>query len=151
MPIDGNPWPLTFFIDQAGFEIPGGIPEFLSPEWGKVVPFSLTQNELDIFERDGEEYWVYHNPGAPSYLQANGEGTSSEYQWGHSLVAKWSSHLDPSDGVMIDISPASIGNVQDYPTTLEGLRDFLQANRWGETPVWAMISIRIPNNPIRLK
>ncbi len=132
---DANRWqPLAFdfFIDQAGFEIPGGIPEFLSPEWGNVVPFSLTENDYQIFERNGNEYKVFHDPGPPSYLQDDGGGTSAEYQWGHSLVAKWSAHLDPADGVMIDISPASIGNVQDYPTTLEGLRDFYKPTDGGD-------------------
>ena len=37
--IDPNRWqPLAFdfFIDQAGFEVPGSIPDFLSPEWEKL-------------------------------------------------------------------------------------------------------------------
>lgn len=132
---DPNRWqPLAFdfFIDQAGFEIPGGIPEFLGPEWGKVVPFSLIPEELNVYERDGNEYWVYHDPGAPSYIQEDGGGTTAEYQWGHSLVAKWSSHLDPTDGIMIDISPASIGNIKDYPVTMLGLRDFYKPEAGGD-------------------
>ncbi len=51
---DPNHWqPLAFdfFIDQAGFEIPGGIPHFLGPEWGRVVPFALTTDELNIYQR----------------------------------------------------------------------------------------------------
>ena len=39
-----NRWqPLGFeeFVDQSGNVIEGGIPPFLSPEWGAVVPFSL--------------------------------------------------------------------------------------------------------------
>ena len=27
----------------------------------------------------------------------------------------WSSLLDPADGVLIDISPASVGNISEYP------------------------------------
>ncbi len=132
---DPNRWqPLSFdfFIDQAGFEIPGGIPEFLSPEWGKVIPFALTSNDLTIFNRDGDDFWVYHDPGPPAYLQADGSGTSAEYRWNHSLVAIWSSQLDPADRVMIDISPASIGNIASYPTTLEGLRDFYKLTEGGD-------------------
>ena len=132
---DPNRWqPLSFdfFIDQAGFEIPGGIPEFLSPEWGKVIPFALKSSDLTIYNRDGDDYWVYHDPGPPAYLQDDGGGTSAEYRWNHSLVAIWSSQLDPADGVMIDISPASIGNVQSYPTTLEGLRDFYKLTEGGD-------------------
>ena len=134
---DPNRWqPLAFdlFIDQAGFEIPGGSPDFLSPEWGFVIPFALSQYDLDVRERDGEEYWIYHDPGDPCYIQSDGSGNSSDYQWGNELVAIWSSHLDPSDGVMIDISPASIGNIaiQDYPTTLEGLREFYNLHEGGD-------------------
>ena len=39
-----------------------------------------------------------------------------QYQWGFTLVSIWSSHLDSSSNVMWDISPASIGNIQSYPT-----------------------------------
>src|SRR5690606_4903279 len=52
---------------------------------------------------------------------------SAEYKWTHSLVAGWSGHLDPTRGrgaELIDISPASIGNIQRYPTTFEAHRDF---------------------------
>ncbi len=132
---DPNRWqPLSFdfFIDQAGFEILGGIPEFLSPEWGMVTPFALSDDDLSMKERNGDTYYVYHDPGPPAYLMSDGSGTSSEYQWGHSLVAIWSAHLDPSDGVMIDISPASIGNIDGYPTTLEGLRDFYDLTEGGD-------------------
>ena len=135
--IDPNRWqPLAFdfFFDQAGFEVPGGIPDFLSPEWGKVVPFALTKDELTIKDRDGNEYWIYHDPGDPCYLEADGGGTSSEYQWGNSLVAIWSSHLDPNDGVMIDISPATIGNIdsKSYPNTLNEYRQFYNLFEGGD-------------------
>ncbi len=132
---DPNRWqPLSFdfFIDQAGFEILGGIPEFLSPEWGAVTPFALSENDRQTYQRDGDPYFVYHDPGPPAFLSEDGGGTSFEYQWGHSLVAIWSSHLDPADGVMIDISPASIGNIESYPTTLEGLRGFYKLESGGD-------------------
>ena len=135
--IDPNRWqPLAFdfFIDQAGFEVPGGIPDFLSPEWGKVVPFALTKDELTIKERNGNEYWVYHDPGDPCYLELDGSGSSGEYQWGNSLVSIWSSHLDPNDGVMIDISPATIGNIdsESYPNTLNEHRQFYNLFEGGD-------------------
>lgn len=124
---DPNRWqPLSFefFIDQAGFLVPGNTPNFLGPEWGLVIPFALKSSDLTIYEKDGNDYWVYHDPGAPAYLEEDGSNLSSEYQWGNSLVAVWSGHLDPADGVMIDISPASIGNIPELPTSIEGLRDF---------------------------
>ena len=37
------------FIDQSGNYFPGGAPEFLSPEWGKVTPFSIKEEDLTIY------------------------------------------------------------------------------------------------------
>jgi len=127
---DLNRWqPLTLdvFIDQSGNVIPFNTPEFLSPEWGQVTPFAMSSDDLTIYERDGFDYWVYHDPGAPPYIDTTTVGgLSEEYKWGFSLVAIWSSHLDHTNGDMIDISPASFGNIPDatYPTTIAGLRDF---------------------------
>ncbi|MEM9849420.1 MAG: T9SS type A sorting domain-containing protein [Bacteroidota bacterium] len=125
-----NRWqPLTFdvFIDQSGNPIPGGAPEFLSPEWGQVVPFALEQEDLTIYNRNGSDYWVYHDPGDPCYIDVrNGGGFSDKYKWGFTMVSEWGAHLDPADSVIWDISPASIGNIafEDYPTDIEGLRNF---------------------------
>lgn len=135
--IDPNRWqPLTLdvFIDQSGNEIPFNTPPFLSPEWGIVTPFSLTEEDRTIYERDGFEYWVFHDPGAPPLLDTmEVGGLSEEYKWGFELVSIWSSHLDPADGVMIDISPGSIGNIQDYPTSVTEYADFYDLVEGGET------------------
>jgi hypothetical protein len=114
--------------------VPSGAANFLSPEWGSVIPFALNSSVRTIYERDGNQYWVYHDPGSPPYLQPDGGALSSEYKWGFSMVAKWASHLDHSDGVVWDISPASIGNIQldQYPITIEGLRDFYDADHGGD-------------------
>ena len=134
--VDMNRWQplsLDIFIDQSGNPIPGATIPFLSPEWGQVAPFSLKQEEAAIYNRDGFDYKVYHDPGPPAYLDTmTVGGLSEEYKWGHSLVAAWSSHLDPTDGVMWDISPASIGNIQDYPTDIAGLRDFYDFENGGD-------------------
>ena len=102
---DPNRWqPLTLdvFIDQGGNVIPISTPSFLSPEWGQVVPFALGNDDLTINSRDGFDYWVYHDPGAPPHIDIDeGGGLSDEYKWNFALVSIWSSHLDPSDGVMI--------------------------------------------------
>ncbi len=125
-----NNWqPLGFetFIDQSGNVIPGAVPDFLSPEWGTVVPFSLTEDDLKINVRPEGEYWVYHDPGPPPYLdQKTGSGIDDNYKWGFTMVAVWASHLDPSDGVMIDISPGNFGNtpVELLPMDIDGQRDF---------------------------
>ena len=116
---DPNRWqPLTLelFIDQSGNPIPGETPEFLSPEWGNVVPFALKEEDKTVYMRDGDTYNVYHDPGEPPYLSLTENNVSSDqFKWGFEMVSIWASHLDPADGVMIDISPASQGNVEYLP------------------------------------
>ena len=134
--IDFNRWqPIAFdlFIDQSGNPMGGYTPEFLSPEWGKVVPFALKAEDLRIEQTDSFDYYVYHDPGVPALLTSTPEkGIEDEYIWGHTLVAIWSAHLDSKDETMIDISPGSIGNVTDYPTSLSGLRDFYDLIEGGD-------------------
>lgn len=131
-----NRWqPLTLdvFIDQSGNVIPINTPPFLSPEWGQVTPFALKPEDLTVYQRNSFNYWVYHDPGMPPHLDTTSiGGLSEEYKWNFSLVSIWSSHLDPYDGVMWDISPASIGNIQEYPTSVEGLRDFYNLENGGD-------------------
>ncbi|MEZ4771581.1 MAG: T9SS type A sorting domain-containing protein [Bacteroidia bacterium] len=133
---DPNRWQpisLEVFIDQSGNPIPGRTQPFLSPEWGRVTPFSLTEEDLTIYERDGNEYWVYHDPGPPSYIDPeNGGDGSAEYMWGFNLVAVWSGHLDPRDSVMWDISPASIGNIESYPTSAKDYPAFYDLINGGD-------------------
>ncbi|MEP0368204.1 MAG: T9SS type A sorting domain-containing protein [Cyclobacteriaceae bacterium] len=120
---DPNRWQpiiLDVYIDQSGNVIVGGGSPFLGPEWGAVLPFSLTEEDLTIHERDGNEYWVYHDPGVPPLLDTiNGGKSSDNYRWSFSLVSCWSAHLDANDGVLWDISPGSIGNLTSYPTTFD--------------------------------
>ena len=133
---DFNRWqPLTLsvFIDQSGNVVPFNTPPFLGPEWGKVHPFSLSSSDLTIYNRNGGDYWVYHDPGPPPLIDTSMVGgMSEEYKWGFGLVAKWGAHLDPSDGVMIDISPAGIGNTQSYPQTIPELRNFYDEYQGGD-------------------
>ncbi|QBY03375.1 hypothetical protein E2K93_02855 [Thalassotalea sp. HSM 43] len=124
---DLNRWQsldLGTYIDQSGNEVAGAI-EFLGPEWGQVKPFSLSQDDLTIKQRDGFDYYIYHDPGMPPLVD---DELADEYEWGFSLVSEWSAQLDPSDGVMIDISPASQGNItlEQYPKTFAEHRDFYQ-------------------------
>ena len=115
-----QPLDIPGFIDQS--ENPtGGAPPFLSPEWGKVIPFSLKEEDLNIYSKSDHEYWVYNDPGAPPML---GGSFSEEYIHSFTLVSTWGSHLDPDDGVMIDISPASQGNINSYPSNYAEMRDF---------------------------
>lgn len=107
---DPNRWQplaLEFFIDQSGNPIPGGVPDFLSPEWGTVTTFAMGPEDLTIYERDGHEYWVYNDPGPPPYW---GTETDDLYKAGFEQVVEWSGLLDPTLGETLDISPASRGN-----------------------------------------
>lgn len=135
--IDPNRWqPLTLevFIDQAGNIIPGNTPKFVCPEWGRVSPFALTAADRTVFQRDGVAYPVYHDPGAPAYLDTTGarDGLADDYKWTFSLVTIWQSHLDPTDGVKWDISPASSGNVKTLPKTLAEYRNFYNLREGGD-------------------
>jgi len=111
-----QPLSLEIFVDQAGNEIPGRTPAFLSPEWGQVVPFALTEDVMTSNERGGFDYKVYHDPGSPpSFLETSEDGINN-YQWHFTMPILWSSHLDPSDQVMIDISPRGLGKLENLPT-----------------------------------
>ncbi|WP_259366846.1 vanadium-dependent haloperoxidase [Colwellia sp. BRX8-7] len=130
--VDLNRWqPLSIqgYIDQAGNPV-DDMPEFLSPEWGQVVPFSLSANDKTVFTRDGFDYQVYHDPGMPPLI---GSDTADLYKWGFSLVAIWSAHLDENDGVEWDISPKSIGNINSFPTTFSQYNEFYNQLDGGDT------------------
>ena len=120
---DFNRWqPIEFpvFIDQAGNETGIGVPDFVGAEWGVVTPFALSEEDLEIKTRDGNEYYTYHDPGPPVYLEADSPGGLDDfYKWNFSLVSVWSSHLSSFDTTVWDISPGASGNIQFYPTEVE--------------------------------
>ena len=133
---------------------------FLTPDWGSVLPFALSEEVLTIHQRDGNDFPVYHDPGPPPHIafqqpldcsfnyileshiapqqwldcsfiylvdpraRIGLRVASEEYQWGFALVSTWSSHLDPADGVLWDISPGSIGNAPELPQTLAEYQEF---------------------------
>ena len=129
--VDLNRWQplkLVAFVDQAGNPATED-PEFLSPEWGIVVPFALAEADKTVYRRDDFDYVVYHDPGMPPTI----DGTLGDsYRWAHSLVAIWSSHLDPTDDATMDISPASLGNIAEYPARFEDHPTFYDANDGGD-------------------
>lgn len=125
---DVNHWqPLAFdgsFIDQSGNEIFVDVPAFSGANWGLVAPFVLDPSEASINTVDGCIYPVYLDPGPPVLL---GEASDNLYNWqtGFGMVAAWQAQLDAADGVMIDISPASIGNIGNtYPENPDHLYDY---------------------------
>ena len=94
---DPNRWQplsLRLFVDQAGRVQPGGVQRFIGSHWGSVTSFSLPGAGMAASEG------VFHDPGPPPYL--GGEG-SDEYRHGFAEVLRYSTTLDPDDGVMMDI------------------------------------------------
>jgi Secretion system C-terminal sorting domain len=130
-PNNWQPLYINTAFDQNGNPI-GSLQKFICPEWGRVTPFSLTNPTNH--SRNGNPYPVYLDPGAPPMLDTvNANDSSSFYfKWGHSMVATWSSHLSPDDGVLWDISPKSRGNVQSLPTTLAGQYNFYNFLQGGD-------------------
>ena len=134
---DPNRWqPLAFdvFIDQSGIVFADNVPDFLSPEWGEVIPFALQAENLEVLD-NGFESYVYNDPGAPPSIQmSQNNGIEDPYKWNFAMVASWSSHLDPADPTLIDISPGSIGNVSptDYPDTFEEYQSFYDFENGGD-------------------
>ncbi len=119
---------LAHFVDQNGNPVPTGFPPFLTAEWGNVIPFAMTSGDRTNYVRDGRTWPVYHDPGAPP------EPTAADQRWrsGHEMVVVWSSHLDPSDGVMWDVSPASLGNITPpTDTNYESYYRFIQGGDAG--------------------
>ena len=107
---DPNRWQplvLDFFVDQSGNPLPQGVPPFQSPEWGTVTPFALSPDDLTVYEVDGNQYWLYLDPGPPPMIGGVGD---ADYRSGFEQVIEWSGRLDPTDGVMIDVSPNARGN-----------------------------------------
>lgn len=138
---DMNRWQrieLENFIDQSG-NLVTAIPDFLSPEWGQVTPFSLSQDDQTTYQRDGFNYQVFHDPGTPPLI---GSDLEDEYKWGFALVAVWSGHLDQKDQIMVDISPKSLGNIQSFPTEFEDFDQFYKLVEGGDA------SQGYPVNPV---
>lgn len=112
--VDINRWQplaLATFVDQNGNPLPGGYPPFLSPEWGEVAGFAVREHDLVVRHRDGHDWKIWHDPGAPPWM----DDPNDLFRWGFEMVATWGSHLDPDDGVMWDISPNVIGNTVPLP------------------------------------
>jgi hypothetical protein len=127
--VDPDRWQklaLATFVSKTGRTL--AAPDFETPEWGYTVPFAMTAQDKRIYRRGGGEFWVWHDPGKPALISATDpDALPEEYIWGHSLVAVWSGHLDPSRGhgaKIVDISPASIGNNPAFPQTIPKLREF---------------------------
>lgn len=123
-----QPLSFDFFVDQSGNVIPGATPSFQSPEWGIVTAFAITDDDITIIEREGTFWPVAHDPGPPAYI---GTASDLEYKYGNEMVAAWSGMCDPTDGVMWDISPNSIGNA-GLPETPADWNDYYDFENGGD-------------------
>jgi hypothetical protein len=100
---DPNRWQALAFeylILQNGIVIGRAIQEFLGPNWGKVEPFALNPDEQVV-------PWVYLDPGMPPQLGGPGD---EQFRKNVVDLIRFSSWVDPSDGVEIDISPGAFHN-----------------------------------------
>ncbi len=138
-----QPLSLDIFVDQSGNVLSETTPEFLGAEWGNVWPFGLRSEDLSEYERDGNTYKVYHDPGMPPIIDSNSE-TNELFIESFSMVSIWGSHLSPEDNTIWDISPNSLGNVDDntYPTDFFNFTDFYNYYDGGDT------SQGYVNNPV---
>ena len=125
-----QPLRLTTFIDQSGNQIPGSEQEFVGAEWGNVVPFALDADDLTVYQRDGHDWHVYHDPGPPPLIK---DPTTQELMMrSNEMVIKWTALLDPADDVLIDISPGATGEYADPLPTREEYFDFYDEYNGGD-------------------
>jgi hypothetical protein len=97
---DPNRWqPLALErqVSQNGLPIPGKIQVFIGPHWGHVSAFALPASDSG----------TPIDPGPPPLL--GDPTTDAAFKQAAVEVIRRSSELDPADGVMLDISPASQG------------------------------------------
>lgn len=141
---DGNRWQplgLDLVLDQNNNPIPTGAPA-LSAEWGNLVPFAMDDVEdAVVHTRDNFNWTVYHDPGPPVYLDTTVtnpvQWDEDFWRWGNIVVILWHSFHDVSDGVMKEVSPSAIGNVDDasYPQTFEEFKAFYDEFNGGDPSV----------------
>lgn len=125
---------ITLFCDAGGNPF-SYAPEFLSAEWGQVIPFALADSVKSILPREGHDWVLYHDPGPPPYIALDGGQETDAYHWNYKVVTDWSSFLDPENPSMMDISPMSIGNttIEDLPSDQAALEAFYDWDNGGVT------------------
>ena len=137
--VNPNQWqPLAFdgvVIDQSG-QVIGNIPDFLGASWGRVTPFALPGTARTDPTTSRPIYGnspVYHDPGPPPLFSETDTAQLNLYRWNFETVLKWSSHLDPTDGVDWNISPGVRGNLPaTLPTTAADYRAWYDQRDGGQ-------------------
>ncbi|HEY9378593.1 MAG TPA: hypothetical protein VIQ02_16065, partial [Jiangellaceae bacterium] len=95
---DPNHWqPLALaqHVAQNGLPIPGNVQRFVGPQWGQVRAFALPHSAQG----------TPVDPGPPPQLETDEEFNQTAVE-----IIGYSSQLDPSDGVTIDIGPGAFGD-----------------------------------------
>lgn len=105
--------------------------DFLSPEWGHVLPFSFIDSDKKDYLRGGIPFPVYLDPGPPPLYQAEDSLERESFFWNFLLNLRWSTHLDPADSVMIDISPGAKGKMLPLPSNHFEYPDFYHFDEGG--------------------
>jgi len=98
---DPNRWqPLALArqLSQNGLPIPGSVQTFIGPHWGHVTGFALARSEAG----------TPIDPGPPPRL-GDPEGDAA-YRAAALEILRYSSELDPADGVVMDVSPGALGD-----------------------------------------
>jgi hypothetical protein len=98
--VDVNHWQrlaITNALDQNGFPL-GPVQNYLGAQWNRVRPFALSRTNASL-------PWIdFGSP--PSLIATN----PTLFRSNVVEVIRRSSELTTADGVMLDISPASLGN-----------------------------------------
>jgi hypothetical protein len=93
-----QPLSLEKQISQNGLPIPGKVQTAIGTHWGHVAPFALPPSD------DGTPI----DPGPPPRL--SDPSTSDDFKEAALEIIRYSSMLDATDGVTIDIGPGAVGD-----------------------------------------
>ncbi len=93
-PEQWQPLNLAEAVTQNGIVTEAGVQDYIGAQWNDVTPFAMTRASPAA---------LYHDPGPAPQL-------GEEMREWVKLVIERTAHLDASDGVEIDISPARYGN-----------------------------------------
>ena len=92
-----QPLALARLVAQNGLPIPGRVQTFIGPHWGHVAGFALPRS------REG----LPLDPGPVPEL--GDPGSDVDFKATAVSVIRYSSGLDPDDGVTVDIGPGAFG------------------------------------------
>jgi hypothetical protein len=99
-----QPLSLDFLVLQNGIVVGAATQKFLGSAWGNVAPFAtLRATPEDVYEDQGDPPALGCDSAPPCALDTKIKDEVVD------LVRK-SSQIDPDDGALLDISPASYGN-----------------------------------------